>query len=170
VATFDTSLAFTLKAEGGYVDNALDRGGPTNMGITMATLSSYLGRQATTTDVQSLTVAQAGTIYAGRYWIPMRCDAVVAQANANAMFDLSVIAGVVQASKLAQGVCGATQDGVIGAKTVAAINAMLLGDFPAKLGLAACKFFGAIVVKDATQGVFLANWLHRGFRLAYQTL
>jgi Glycosyl hydrolase 108 len=34
---FDTCLAFTLKAEGGYSDNSADPGGPTNMGITLAT-------------------------------------------------------------------------------------------------------------------------------------
>ena len=38
---FDTCLAFTLKAEGGYSDNPADPGGPTNMGITLATYRQW---------------------------------------------------------------------------------------------------------------------------------
>jgi lysozyme family protein len=38
---FDICLAFTLKTEGGYVDNPADPGGATNMGITLATLRQW---------------------------------------------------------------------------------------------------------------------------------
>ena len=34
---FDACLAFTLREEGGYVDDPADPGGATNMGITLAT-------------------------------------------------------------------------------------------------------------------------------------
>ena len=38
---FDECLAFTLRAEGGYVDDPADPGGATNMGVTLATLREW---------------------------------------------------------------------------------------------------------------------------------
>ena len=37
---FDACMPFIFKAEGGYSDNPADPGGPTNFGITLATLKS----------------------------------------------------------------------------------------------------------------------------------
>ena len=37
---FDDCLKFTLQFEGGFVNNPKDPGGPTNLGVTQATLSS----------------------------------------------------------------------------------------------------------------------------------
>ena len=38
---FDACLAFTLREEGGYVDDPADPGGATNMGITLATYRQW---------------------------------------------------------------------------------------------------------------------------------
>ena len=38
---FDACLAEVLKQEGGYVDNPLDPGGATNLGITRKTLAAW---------------------------------------------------------------------------------------------------------------------------------
>ena len=40
-ARFDACMPFIFKAEGGYADNPADPGGPTNYGITLATLRAY---------------------------------------------------------------------------------------------------------------------------------
>jgi Glycosyl hydrolase 108 len=40
---FDACMPFIFKAEGGYSDNPADPGGPTNYGITLATLRAYEG-------------------------------------------------------------------------------------------------------------------------------
>lgn len=61
-------LAFTLRYEGGYVNNPRDPGGPTNMGITQATLSHELGRRATILDVRNLSKETAARIYQKKYW------------------------------------------------------------------------------------------------------
>ena len=53
--------------EGGYSNHPADRGGPTNMGITQATLSEYLGRPASVDEVRSLSRAQAVAIYRSRW-------------------------------------------------------------------------------------------------------
>lgn len=61
-------------AEGGFSDHPVDRGGPTNYGITIGTLSDYLGRPATREEVKSLTYDKALTIFRQFYWIPIRGD------------------------------------------------------------------------------------------------
>jgi lysozyme family protein len=38
---FDACLAFTLREEGGYVDDPADIGGATNMGITLASYRQW---------------------------------------------------------------------------------------------------------------------------------
>jgi lysozyme family protein len=74
--TFDTCLAFTLREEGGYVDNPADPGGATNMGITLATLCQYTDDpQLGATQVRDMTVRTARAIYQALYWNPLRADA-----------------------------------------------------------------------------------------------
>ena len=44
---FAEALGLTLRHEGGFVNNPKDPGGATNKGVTLATFSLFLGRQAT---------------------------------------------------------------------------------------------------------------------------
>jgi lysozyme family protein len=90
---FSRSLTFTLAYEGGYVDNPRDPGGPTNRGITIATLSHELGRQATRTDVRNLTIQQAGSIYQKKYWNAVGSDSKPAGVDLM-LFDIGVNMGV----------------------------------------------------------------------------
>lgn len=73
---FNSCLAETLKWEGGYVNNPRDPGGPTNCGITIATLSHELGRAATINDVRNLSIATASDIYRKKYWNLIGGDAL----------------------------------------------------------------------------------------------
>jgi lysozyme family protein len=90
---FDEALRFTLQYEGGYVNDPLDPGGPTNMGITLATLSHELGRQARLTEVRNLSVAQASDIYRKKFWNAVGADALPSGVDALA-FDIAVNMGV----------------------------------------------------------------------------
>ncbi|TNV23012.1 hypothetical protein FH968_02930 [Buttiauxella sp. B2] len=63
-----------LQHEGGYVNDPNDRGGETNMGITIATWRAYapsdLGIEATSSTLKNMTSEQAEIIYYNRYWEP----------------------------------------------------------------------------------------------------
>lgn len=65
-----------IRKEGGYVNHKSDRGGPTNMGITMKTLSDYYGRKVTIDEVMNLSKDQAKEIYARRYFYGPRFDSL----------------------------------------------------------------------------------------------
>lgn len=65
---FPTVQAIVDKWEGGYVNHPQDRGGPTNMGITIATLSDWRGRKCTPSDVKNLTRREAWDIMKAGYF------------------------------------------------------------------------------------------------------
>ncbi len=60
---FDACLAFTLREEGGYVDDPADPGSATNMGITLATYRQWSDNpQPGSTQVQDMTERTATAI------------------------------------------------------------------------------------------------------------
>jgi hypothetical protein len=114
---FETAVQKVLLAEGGYVDHPADKGGATNMGITIGTLSSWRGRPATKTDVRNLTVGEAKAIYKARYWDKVRASELPA-ALAYMTFDTAVLSGPGRAARTLQRAVGAKVDGAIGPDTV----------------------------------------------------
>jgi lysozyme family protein len=89
---FKRCLDFTLKYEGGYSNHSKDPGGPTNMGITIATLSHELGRRATISDVMGMTKATAENIYHKKFWNTVNGDDLPAGVDLM-MFDIAVNSG-----------------------------------------------------------------------------
>lgn len=89
---FPACLALTLKYEGGYVNHPRDPGGPTNLGVTIATLSHELGRKATVEEVRALTREAAGEIYRKKYWNLVDGDALPKGVDA-LLFDIAVNSG-----------------------------------------------------------------------------
>ncbi len=59
-----------LAREGGYVNNSNDKGGPTNYGITQATLAAWRGKPVSAEDVKFMAIDEAVAIYANRYVKP----------------------------------------------------------------------------------------------------
>jgi lysozyme family protein len=56
-----------LAREGGFVDHAADRGGPTNFGITMRALASFRDAVVTRADIGALKRDEAAAIYEKAY-------------------------------------------------------------------------------------------------------
>jgi lysozyme family protein len=61
----DTLIEELIEREGGYVNHAADRGGPTRWGITQAVAR----RQGYPDDMRSLPQSEAAAIYKRLYWI-----------------------------------------------------------------------------------------------------
>jgi lysozyme family protein len=121
--TFPLCLAFTLKAEGGYVDNPADPGGATNLGITLATYREWaddpvLGPR----QLRDIAGTTARAIYRSLYWNPLRADDLPAGVDLS-VFDMGVNAGIWRSARLLQRALdftGNDVDGSIGPKTLAA--------------------------------------------------
>lgn len=172
MALLEMALIYCLKNEGGFVNNPADRGGATNMGISTPTLSTYLGRPATVTDVKNLTLAQATDIYRKMYWGIIQGDKIKHQLIATLLMDMAILTGPFRAVSMAQGLVGAQKDGLMGPKTLALLNAYTPALFAQGLCQAAQDYFISIVVSDTTntQKQFLPGWVYRSRKMLNTTL
>lgn len=120
-SNFNACLAFVLSAEGGYVDDPLDPGGATNLGITLRVLSDWRHTAVTKTDVRDLTREEAGAIYRARYWNVVHGDSLPAGVDLM-VFDAGVNLGTGRSARMLQAVVGAAEDGAIGSETLGAMQ------------------------------------------------
>lgn len=131
---FDELAPKLLDVEGGYVNNPVDRGGPTNFRITqrVARTNGYNG------DMKALTKERALGIYRALYWTKPGFSEVAARSEliGEEIFDAGVNVGVTRASEWLQRVLnvmnmGGTHyadikvDGDIGPATLKALDAYL---------------------------------------------
>src|SRR5580692_11384147 len=151
-ARFDACMPFIFKAEGGYSDNANDPGGPTNFGITLATLKAYEGNpNLTADDVKKLTPAVAREIYRTAYWNRMQCGALPAGLDLE-VFDFGVNSGPAESVKTLQGLVGVTQDGSVGPITLAAVRQFNVGDLIGRFAQARLAFYQSLNMPEFEQG------------------
>lgn len=159
--TFPEILAIFIKSwEGGYANHPNDKGGPTNMGITIATYRSVFGQTKTMADLKKLTDAQWHIVYKKLFWDKWQADKIEDQSIANLLVDWVWGSGP-KSIKLAQGVLGVKQDGVVGPKTLAAVNGQDASTLFAKLWRRRKTHFEGIVKADKSQAVFLTGWMNR---------
>jgi len=116
---FDEAFDRLIGHEGGYSDHPSDPGGRTMWGVTERVARSH----GFTGDMRTLTRDEAKRIYRADYWEPIRAEELPQQVRFD-VFDGAVNSGVKQSIKWLQAAAGATADGVIGPKTLAAVNAM----------------------------------------------
>tara|TARA_B100000963_G_scaffold201486_1_gene175446 strand:- start:6825 stop:7337 length:513 start_codon:yes stop_codon:yes gene_type:complete len=114
---FDECLKMLLHHEGGYVNHPSDPGGETNLGVTKKVYQEWGG----TKDMKDLTVEDVAPIYKKNYWDRCKCDDLESGVDW-VVFDWAVNSGTGRSAKAIQKICGATQDGAIGPKTLALIG------------------------------------------------
>lgn len=124
---FDAAFERLLGHEGGFGNDRRDRGNWTGGEIGKGTLkgtkygisaAAYPGE-----DIEGLTLERARTIYRMQYWGPAGCDAVP-PALKYALFDMAVNSGVRAAVKVLQKSVGETVDGILGPRTLQAVQSM----------------------------------------------
>jgi len=116
-SNFPICLSHVLKHEGGYVDHPKDPGGATNKGITIGTLSKWLGRKATKQEVRDIPDDVVHDIYKSNYWDRVRGDNLPDGLDLVA-FDGGVNSGVSRGARWLQKGLGVKADGVVGDKTL----------------------------------------------------
>lgn len=122
MAEYKKLVPFVLKWEGGFVNDKNDLGGCTNKGVTLATFQSYYGKGKTATDLKNITDEQWNTIFKKGFWDKWKADDITDQNVANILVDWYWCSGN-YGIKIPQRVLGVTVDGVIGSKSIAAVNA-----------------------------------------------
>ncbi|MBQ2189089.1 MAG: peptidoglycan domain protein [Bacteroidales bacterium] len=112
---------FLLSWEGGFVNDPDDRGGATNKGVTITTFRSVFGQDKTVDDLKHITDEQWLQVFKKFYWDKCKADLIESQSVANILVDWFWCSGT-KAIRSVQTLVGTVADGVIGAKTIAAIN------------------------------------------------
>ncbi len=123
---FATAHAIVARWEGGLVDDPHDRGGLTRWGISLRML---IGRGldlnndgvVNRRDIRDMTAEQAVKIYHRDYWVAAACPALP-HALRLPVYDCAVNQGVGRATRLLQRAVRTTPDGIIGPKTLRAVN------------------------------------------------
>lgn len=167
--TVDDVLDGVLRREGGYVHHPQDRGGPTHRGITLQTLREwrYPG-VATQEDLRQLTEEEARRIYRRIYVeAPGYAETIQNPRLLALVVDYAVHSGPGRATKALQRALGVTDDGILGARTAAALARAQ--DDPAvyrRLLADRLKHLVRLVLDDATQRPFLDGWINRWVEFA----
>ena len=117
MSDFDKAFDLLIGNEGGYVNDPKDPGGETNWGITktVAVANGHTG------DMRTMPKETAKGIYKKMYWDKLQCDQLPFVV-AFQLFDAGVNHGNAQAAKFLQRALSIADDGVIGAKTIAAVS------------------------------------------------
>lgn len=160
MSRFDISLQRILKHEGGFVNDPLDSGGITNLGVTKRVWEEFVGHPVSEADMRNLTVEKVSRLYKQRYWDRVQADKLPKGVD-YVVFDFAINAGVGRAVKTLQSTVGSTPDGIIGNRTLASVNAMDAKELVNKYSDARVDFYQGIVARRPDQVRFIRGWLNR---------
>ena len=148
-------LELVLENEGGFVNDPLDNGGATNKGITLTTLSNYLGRSVSVDELKNISDSLVREIYTNNYW--NRCGGNQLASGVDIVVaDMAVNAGVGRAIKILQNVIGANPDGYFGPNTLKRSQEMDPADLIGFYTQARIEFY-----KSLDQPRFIRGWTNR---------
>ena len=164
---------FILKWEGGFVNDPVDKGGATNMGVTIGTWRSvgYDKDGDGDIDVNDLHLLTREDVIERvlrpHYWNRWRADEILNQSVANILVDWVWASGT-HGIKRPQRILGVTADGIVGPKTIAAVNSMDAMELHFRIKNDRIKFIDEICRRDPSQERFRKGWMNRINALVYQ--
>lgn len=160
MASFDKYAPKLKQWEGGFGNHPNDTGGATMCGVTLATFRQYYGEDKTVADLRAMTEAQWRHIMKGGFWDKCWADQIRSQAVAEIIVDWVVNSGPAMIKKV-QGIVGTRQDGVMGPKTLAAINAAKAQLLHFNVKAARAAYYETIVRNRPANMTFYDGWLNR---------
>lgn len=171
MADHNKIIPFIKKWEGGWSDDPVDNGGPTMAGITLTTYVSYCKKvNKPIPDKEALhTITQEewDAIFKNMYWDVVKGDAIVNQSIANTIVDWYWMSGIT-AIKRVQNIVGVTTDGIIGPRSLLAINEFNNSrDLFFQIQSARINHVESIVKYAPQQRKYLAGWKNRIMALKY---
>jgi lysozyme family protein len=169
--------AFTVLAqhEGGFVDHSNDPGGATNYGVSLRWLKQEgididNDGDVDEDDVRAITPSKSKQLYKKYFWEPAKCDEIKSYTIATKIFDCAVNMGQRQAYKIAQRAVNKVKsgsklevDGIVGSKTLKAINSLTSRDYVLldEMRKEQFKFYTKLISKNPDLKSFELGWRRR---------
>lgn len=158
---FEKLFDYILKVEGGYSDDKHDKGGKTRYGI----IESEARRHGYKGKMSELPLSMAKDIYKKDYYDKNRLEELKDDRVALSILDWAVNSGTTGIKK-AQSTAndlGAflNIDGVVGSKTIEAINKITPEKFLVLYHTKQRRFYESLAERKPTQRVFLKGWINR---------
>lgn len=184
MADFSIAYKITMKHEGGYVNHPSDRGGESYAGISRKYYPTWNGwllvdrykrldNFPSNLEGNEAIKEQVFSFYKKHFWDVNKLDQINDQNIANEMFDTGVNMGYRIAAEFLQRAYNVLSkdekeytklvvDGIIGSKTISAVN---VHKYPTRIFKTLNILQGAryvnICEKDSSQEVFFAGWIER---------
>lgn len=171
MARIELLVPFLKKWEGGYVCDPDDLGGATNRGVTVETYRRYCRlnglRVPSLAMLKKLTEERWLDIVKTMYWDRFMADAIASQSVANICVDWLWMSGSV-AIKRVQEIVGVKVDGIVGEKTLAAINVRSPQPLFGAIKEARKEYIDEICRKRPKNEKFRRGWLNRLGNMMYE--
>ena len=172
MANVNQLAPFILKWEGGFVNDPADLGGATNMGVTIGAWKScgYDKDGDGDIDVDDLRLLTredvVNRVLKPHYWDRWKADDIKSQSVANILVDWVWASGA-HGIKIPQRLLGVTVDGIVGSKTLAAVNARNPRELFDMIKIARFDFIEDICRKRPANNKFKRGWMNRINDIAY---
>lgn len=166
MAKLEILAPFILGFEGKFANHPKDPGGATNRGVTIGTWRQVGydkdgDGDIDVDDLKLLTEADAvNRVMRPHFWNRYQADRIKSQSVANILVDWLWASGKPAITKV-QALLGVTVDGVVGEKTLAAINAQEPRAFFAKIHDLRVKFIEGVIANRPDSAVFRNGWMRR---------
>lgn len=151
---------FILKWEGGFGNDKDDLGGATFKGVTIGTFRAVFGKDKTVADLKRMTEAQWDTVFKKHFWDRWKADEIQNQRVANILVDWLWTSGA-YGIRIPQDVLGVSTDGIVGSKTIAAVNGQDAGKFADRLIKERLAYIDRICRSRPQNRKFRRGWINR---------
>ena len=167
MADFDNYAPKLKRWEGGFANVAGDTGGATNCGVTLATFQMYYGEDMTEADLRKMTEAQWRRIMKGGFWDKCLADMIHNQSVAELIVDWAINSGTAVLKKV-QGIVGVKADGIVGPKTLRAINDYDARKLHYRVKAARLSWLIDCVERRSAAVKFFDGWINRVASFTFQ--
>lgn len=172
MAKIDILAPFILSFEGGFANHPNDKGGPTNKGVTISTWRQvgYDKDGDGDIDVDDLRLLSDSDVVERvlrpHYWDRWKADQIHSQSIANLLVDWVWASGRHGITNV-QRILGVKQDGIVGPKTLAALNNSDQRALFDRLHRERVAYIDKVCTRDNSQEVFRKGWLRRLNAIGY---
>lgn len=141
-----------------------DLGGATNKGITIGTFTEYRKKKGmkapTVSELKRISNREWTDILKTMYWDRFKADDIESQSVANICVDWLWMSGI-NAIKRTQKVLGVKRDGIVGPKTLSAINSVSPLPLFGMIKGERKRYYEEICRKRPANKKFLRGWMNR---------